>query len=518
MTAQRRQLKSLRLSGVNADIPATLLPEDIYTQVVNVEAFDIGVRASRGNAEAYGTPLFAPEHLVYNKSLVNFFWIYASSAGIGVTDGQAHFDITPTVPPITSTWPAGWTDAQLNGLVCLNNQIDAPWFWDGVTANIMQAIPGWPVGTTCGALRAYNYNLIALGIDGPGGLFANQLMWSNSSDPGLIPDSWTPLPTNDAGDNVLSDTIGALIDGQQFRDSFLLMKEHSTYIMNFIGGNFVFNFRKLFTTSGILTQGCSTEFLGNVVILTDGDLIRTDGQMAESLIDKRMRQWLFNNIDSNNYKQAFVTSFHAENQVWCCFPETGADECTLALIWDASDNKFGVRELKPQTAHVAKGQVGNVTAIINWDDDPEQWNDDLTSWNSAAFNPTEDALLQADRSGSILFAVNEGTTYDGETIHSRVERIGLDFGDVERIKLVKAIAPRITGQVGTVLTIRVGSSANDANVVNWSPPQTFTIGDNQKVDTFAQGRFLAFSVESDADQAPWVLMGMEFQFDWQGYV
>lgn len=516
MTAKRRTLKSLRIGDVNTELPPNLLGEEFYTDVKNMEIWDAGYRSSRGNAAAFGTPLFPPEHLVYNKGAGGFHWLYSSSDGIGATDGQNHFDITPAAG-VGSNWPANWTDAQLNSLVVLNNSIDVPVWWNGVTANPMEPLPDWPIGTVCRSMRAYNYNLIAMDISGPGGEFINQLMWSDSADPGAIPTSWSPLPSNDAGDNVLSDTIGRLVDGVQFRDTFMLLKEHSTYLMNFIGGNFVFSFRKLFTTSGVLTTNCAAEYLGNVVILTDGDLIGCDGQAATSLIDKRMRSWLFNNIDTDNYKQSFVASYHSENQVWCCFPENGADECTLALVWDGSDNKFGVRELKPKTPHIAKGQVGNVEGVINWDDDNQDWDHDLSGWNAALFNPTEDSLLQADRNNSILYAVNEGGDYGGEIIHSRVERIGLDFGDIERVKLVKAVAPRVTGISGTKLTVRIGSSPNDGNIVTWSEPATLTIGETQMVHLITSGRFIAFSIESEADQASWSITGIEFLFDWQGY-
>jgi hypothetical protein len=161
--------------------------------------------------------------------------------------------------------------------------------------------------------------------------------------------------------------------------------------------------------------------------------------------------------------------------------------------------------------------VGSVTGVINWDDDTEEWQKDLTSWNSSLFNPTEDALLQADRTGAQTLAINEGTTYDGKLIKSRVEKLGLDFGAVRRIKMVTALILRINGQEGTVLTVRCGSSANDAGNVAWCPPITFTIGDPQKIDVFAQGRFIAISVESEADQQPWVLYGCDFLYDLQGY-
>lgn len=514
MTAKRKTLKTFSFTGVNKDLPANMLDENLYSDVLNMEAFDLGMRASKGISQAFGTPLFPPEYLVFNKDPTQFYWLYASSDGIGVTDGQNHSDISPAVP-ISSAWPTNWTHADLNNIIILNNRINDPIWWDGVTSNLMAALPGWPTNTKAGAMRAYNNNLIAMDITDNNGVFENLLMWSNSADPGTVPTSWTPLPENDAGFNTLSDTVGSLLDGQQFRDSFMLFKEHSTYAMNYIGGQFVFAFRKLFTTSGILTANCSAEYLGNVFVLTDGDVIFTDGQAANSLIDKKMRSWLFNNIDADSYKTSFVTAFHSENQVWCCFPENGATEPTLALVWDASDNRYGIRELKP-TSHIARGQVGNVAGHISWDDDSQPWDEDLTSWNQALFNPTEDALLQADRINTLLLAVNEGTTLDGQIIQTRVERTGLDFGDVEYTKYIRSVIPRIIGLTGTVLSVRIGSAKNDSDPVQWSEPGEYIVGESQQVNLTTTGRFIAVRIEGSLDQPPWIVNEILFDFDFQG--
>ena len=514
--SDKHTFKNYRFQGVNQDLPSHTIPDDVYSSARNMEPIDVGMRVSQGMAAAYGTPSFAPEHLVFNITPDAFYWLYASGAGIGVTDGQTHFNITPAAG-VASLWPTRWTSANLNGLITLNNQVDIPVWWDNQTGNIMTPLPGWPAATTAGSIRPFKNNLIAMDIRDAAGDFTNQLMWSDFADPGAIPQSWTPLPENSAGFNTLSDTIGSLIDGVSIRDSFLLFKDHSTYIMNFIGGNFVFAFRKLFTTSGILSTNCAAEYLGKAVILTDGDLILTDGQRADSIIDKRNRKWLFNNIDSSNYANSFVVALHNRNQVWICFPENGQTEPNLALVWDASDNSYGVRELTPKTPHIARGLVGNVTGVIAWDDDPGSWDTDVTSWNSSLFNPTEDALLQADRVNTLFYAINETNQYNGVNVNANVTREGLNFGEDEHWKLVRSVWPRVTGNVGTVIDIRIGSSNQDGDPVKWSPIVQFTIGMNEKIDTFAQGRFIHISFSSNADQSPWTIHGVQFDYVLQGH-
>lgn len=520
----RRQQKEMLMQGINEDLPSSHLPETEYSFGFNVEPADLGMRSVLGHKAAYGTPLFPPEHLVFATSPGLFYWMYASGDGIGVTDGELQFDITPPIPP-TSLWAdVVWTDTSINDFPVLNNGFDPrPWYWNKVTGDQMQELPGWPLDAVAGSIRAFNKSLIAMNITDPQGDFNNHLLWSNSAEPGSIPDQWDPLPENDAGFTTLSDTRGALIDGQQFRDTFMLFKQHSTYTMTYIGGNFVFAFRKLFSTSGLLSKNCSAEYLGKVVALTDGDLIVSDGQSAQSMIDKKMRAWLFNQIDSDNYQRSFVVPYHSASQVWVCFPEIGEDQCTLALVWDASTNSFGVRELYPSTPHIARGQVGAVTGTIAWETDNESWESDTTIWNQSLFNPTDDALLQADRDEtgapplSQLYAIGEGTTFNGTPIRSKVERIGLDFGDVLRNKYVTLAILRVTGNAGIKFKFRIGASRDDSGVVAWNPEQEFVLGqDSQGIQVQITGRLIAFSVESVIDQPQWTLEGIEFVYNWSG--
>lgn len=508
--------QKLDFVGVNSDLPSNTLPPNIYSDVFNMEPWDVGMRSILGSAPAFGTPLFPPEYIGFNRVEEFFYWLYTAETGIGVYNGVIHSDISNPGIYTGKAYPTVWTHGNLNGLMVFSNDNDEPFWWDNLIANPIQALPGWPSGQTCKSIRAYNYNLIAMNISNAGGHFENLLQWSNSADPGSLPDSWDPLPSNDAGSNTLSDTPGEIIDGIQYRDSFMIFKEDSTYTMQYVGGHFVFNFRKLFTTIGLLAANCAAEYLGHVFVLGDGDVVRTDGQNAESLIDKRMRSWLFKQMDTDNYRNSFVVAYHSNNQVWICFPEIGHVQPNLALVWDGSNNTFGVRDIV-STPHISRGQVGNVTRVPDWDNDGDSWDTDPTFWNQPLFNPTEDSLLKCSIDTTELIAINEGTLENGEIIHSIVERVGLDFGAPLNKKLIKSIVLRIYGNTGILLKVTVGAAQTDAGVVEWQPSQNFTVGvSSQKINVFSQGRFVAFRIESETDQTQWGLTGVEFEYAQQG--
>ncbi len=93
MTGQRIQTLKLNPRGVNQDIPPGQLDPNLLSGALNAESFDIGIQRSGGLTEAFQGTLFPPEHIAFNKDANLFYWLYASSAGVGVTDGTTHFDL-----------------------------------------------------------------------------------------------------------------------------------------------------------------------------------------------------------------------------------------------------------------------------------------------------------------------------------------------------------------------------------------------------------------------------------------
>ena len=216
-----------------------------------------------------------------------------------------------------------------------------------------------------------------------------QVLWSDAAAPGSIPTSWTAAATNEAGDAELSQTPGPIIDGLPLRSSFMLYKQNSAYIADYVGGNNIFNFRRAFITVGALTRNCIAPYQGKHFVVTDGDIVLTDGSVAESIADNRMRRFLFNQLDQTNFAATFVASLKKENEIWICFPSAGSTFCNLALIWDGAANAWGVREL-PDIAHAASGIISDLTVSEVWDDDSMFWDDDTTAWNQQNFSNAED--------------------------------------------------------------------------------------------------------------------------------
>lgn len=517
LDGSKRRLKQYVISGVNKDLPAAMIADELFTDLVNAEPFGIGVKGSDGIGEVLGTPLFPPRHLDYFSKQGNGYWVYAGDGGCGTTvNGIAHFDISPTLG-VTPVFPAGvWTSCQLAMNIIFNNAVDNPWYYNG--GGIMTPLPGWFANTQAKAVRSFKNHLIALNLTETGVQNENKLAWSDrNAGPLAVPTTWAAATTNQAGSAELVDTVGALEDGIQIRDQFLVFKDHSTYICDYIAGNFVFRFRKFLTTSGILHTNCAAEYLGNAVVLTDGDVVLTNGQQVESLVDKKMKNWLFSQIDATNFDKCFVVSSISRNQVWICIPEAGETEATLALVWDANDNRFGIRELSPKAAYIARGLKSELESTSqDWNTDTDTWDSDTTIWNTTVFSPTDDTLVQCDRVNTKFYEVGKGNTYAGSNIATRIEKRALDLDFPDNIKLVRQLTPRIVGDVGVVVQIQIGYANDDSDVVTWKPAIAYTIGQTQRLNVLAQGKYIAVKAYSEADQSAWQCLGFDFVFEVKG--
>src|SRR5690606_9591826 len=125
------------------------------------------------------------------------------------------------------------------------------------------------------------------------------------------------------------------------RGSLIVYKRSSMYAVDYVGGNEKFAVRTLFTSSGALTRHAVCDLNGEHFVVTDGDIIITDGTNRRSVGQARMKEYLFSQLDQDNYENLFVVYHRAENEVWVCFPESGNTLCTKALVYDVSNDAFG---------------------------------------------------------------------------------------------------------------------------------------------------------------------------------
>ncbi len=510
---------SINPAGFNHDIAAAELPADVWNFGANV-LFNNGFpTAAPGWREGTTEPLGLPLYLLSVFTGPAYFWMYCGNtpdetAGfIAVTDGETHFDITPA-GGIPATESDDWTGGILNGVPVLNYGKGDPVFWSVDTAQVCEPLPGWPAGTTCKALRPFKYHLIAMNIDDTEGQFPDLVLWSSAADPGNIPSEWVPTPENEAGSFTVSTTSGGIVDGGEMRDQFMVYKSGSSTVMQYIAGQFVFSNRKAFVTSGILARNCWAEMYGQHYVVTDGDVIRHNGQEVISLIDGTNREYLFQQLDPDYFRSTHVVLSHSNKQLWINWPKSGHEFCDTALVLDLISSKWGLIDYDEEVAFMARGILNNPSSSNAFDDRTDEFDQAPDQYNSSRYNPTSDVLVWCEYAQA-AFLVIEGWTRRLQPVPVLLQLLSKDFGEAQTMKTITGVtvAGNKNVQNEQSLRVRIGTQLNLADSIQWTAAQP--LEQYQRANFMASGRYI--SLEFTAQQTEeWELIHTNIDYQLQG--
>jgi len=504
------QYQPAKQLGIILDLPPEEVAAEFYTGGLNIQ-FGDGCTQRVVGYSTYGGTLPAGESPIFAGSVsyqgVNY-WLWFTATKIWVTDGVTHYDITP-VGGLSPTTAGSWTFDVLGGLPVFNNPSNPPMYWNLNTANKALVLPGWPTGARCQSLRVLKYSLVALNITDAGINYPSQVWWSAGAQAGSIPQEWLPTASNDAGDSILGDSDGQIIDGCQLRDQLMIYKGDSTYVMQYVAGQYVFAFRKVFPSVGIQSLNCACEIDGYQFVFTGQDLIKHDGQNYDSVVDFKVKKALIASIDPNNIKLCTVVPRVVDRQIWVCFPIVNTLNLGQALIIDTDDLFIGIRSL-PSVTSVARGVITPVDATDSWESDPKPWSDDVTIWVQYPYSPTTDSLMMTlpviGANPGKLYAVGLTNSADGLPISSTIERLSMRVGDGIYHAMLTQIVPKIEGVTGDVVMIRLGSQNYFEEPITWLEPQPFTIGVTKGISQIIDGRYLSIQFTANTVNM-WKLFG-----------
>lgn len=524
--------------GIIKDIPAHRLPIDAWSDGSNVRFRDGVVEKFTGYTQIYDatdpTSEAAAHYLMPYPQAADYVWVLAGLDDVWTyANSGAYTERTPVAGDFTGDADDLWSGGVLSGIAIVNNGVESPHKLDLPGGDTKLTVLKWDATHdwndvagggevyTCKVFRTYKFYGIALDIDEDGTRYPFRVRWSHPTDSGQEPDSWDETDdTKDAGFVDLDETGDYLVDCLPLGDENIIYKETTTWIQRAVGAGQVMAHRRLFGESGMMAPNCVREVNRLHVVKTMDDLFAHDGQrVTHRIVDRKWQQWLQNNIDGANFRRSFMVAKYRQNQIWFCFPQSGAEYANMALIWDYSDDTLSVREL-PGSPHMALGVLepgiddtfqGLAGTLVS----------DLSGiYDIRYYSPNQQELLMSEYNASEmrLHLVDSGNTANGATMTAYIERTGIPLSilsrkgepvvDATRFIRILRVIPYIEGTSGGVVKVQVGYQDNLDDAVTWETAQNYTIGTTRWLDFRTTGRYMAVKFLSDSD-IQWTLTGYD---------
>lgn len=495
--------------GLMLDPNPSDLPAEVWSDGRNIRFKNGRVSKAQGHDVAF-TDMPGDREPIYAMPFLSQsvpFWFMASEDKLYRTEGKVWQDMSRAGEAYSAADGFPWNGGFLSGLAVLNNGHDVPQKI-GPNDDLFMDLPNWPSTLRAKIVRPFKNYLIALNITKNSVDMPTVVKWSSPADPGEVPFTWNEAdPKNDAGENPLADTAGAIVDGKKLRDSFIIYKEDSVYSMRYIGGIYVFQFQQLYDDVGMLAPNCAAEFDGKHFVIGQGDVYVHNGVQKKSIIDGKMKNYLFNAIKAGGVKSVFVVPDYNNSEMWICFQSTSdalekgyADQ---AAIWNWQEDTWTLRDLP----NVRYGTVGVLDPQDpdQWDLDPASWDTDATVWGSATYNPAKTKIILVSQYNKKVYMVGDTSLFAGAPFKSTIERTDLYNGDDLRVKHVTTVSPHITGN--GVCDVYVGASMIMDSPTEWHGPYKYKIGSDFKINCRVSGRFVGFRFE----------FGSEGSWEFNGY-
>jgi hypothetical protein len=486
------------------------------------------------------------------KPLYHFSWIdFSQTQWVIISDGiNVHayalggqdLDITPA----SGAWSGQFVSATvLNGVFVINSASNGLFYWPDTAGPLVEA-PGWDSTWRCKSIASYRYNLFALGMTENNTEYPHKIRWSDSAEDGAMPAIWVPAASNDAGDDILGETGGVVVGGVLVGNILMVIKENAVYSVTWIGGDYIYQTRRLAGDIGTRNPRGFCEMRGSLVVLTSSDLRLFDGRQSRSLVDNRVRRQMFLGV-SEEFWELTQVFYHAPSSS-LIIAGAGAGsigQLTDAFIYNSEENTFNHKHLGFSYGFNEALTSLNIGSLV-WDDmgdsdhvvcdfDPvtleetncvggtvgmsgarsgralpnEVWDNQQNQlWNKGLRQPsTPDIVYFEANDDDTVWTMSvvgvTDTNSDGSAKTCMARRTGIPIEGASGMAQINGCWVELQGKLedanGNNLPVRMrfgGQETVDSPVV-WTQ-QVFEVypGQNTFVDPIIIGRFMAWEIES----------------------
>ncbi len=168
--------------------------------------------------------------------------------------------------------------------------------------------------------------------------------------------------------------------------------------------------------------------------------------------------------------------------------------------------KYYIRDLSSNTCKLAATPGGAAIDITDTGSGTHSISQEL-AWDAAEFTSTRARVFFINETDDSIDEFDENIFTDGgSNVKSFVERRSMPFGandrngnpvvDLESVKFVQEIWPRITGTDGAEVSVYFGTQMKPDDTITWADPVTFTIGTTEFIPVFLSCRLFSIRFEA----------------------
>lgn len=333
--------------------------------------------------------------------------------------------------------------------------------------------------------------VFAFGCNDYGSSDQNLLLirWSDQEDAA----NWTPAATNQAGSLQLSHG-SEIISVMQARQEILVWTDASLYSLQYLGAPLVWGSQLVGDNLSIASQNATAYANGVAYWMGVDKFYMYNGRTQTLRCD--LRQFIFENINKNQFDQVFASTNEGFNEVWWFYCTAGSDVVDRYVVYNYAENDG-------QGAWYY-GDLGR------------------TAWLDSGL---EDYPLAATYEGNMVYheyGVDDNTTATTLPIESYISSAEFDIDDGHNVGFVWRVLPDITFRGSTAASPNVtmylkpmqnsGSGYNSPESVggenNYPVVRTATLPIEKftgQINTRVRGRQLVMEVRSTDLGVQWQL-------------
>jgi hypothetical protein len=502
------KISSIGANSPNFDLEACNLPPEIFSYAKNYLVRDNEYRAFNTEQNIYigaGTPTLPGYIDFIQKSPTEYFYLVGGSTQVKVFDLLNWVDISNLAGyPVVTGFEDSWEGCKLGSIPVLTNYNAFPEYWSPqVTAQKMQDLKFDAANTwraknyKCKVIRSHLNFLFALGLKEGSTEYPNAYRWSHPADIGGLPFSWDELDTSTiASKEFLDDEY--IIDGCSLRNEFAIYTNRGIHILTYRGeSDTPFVRRKLSTTQSLIASKCVVEAAGSNYFLANGDILRTEGSVLVSVLDKRFKNFLKDSLSQTFFQNCYATVNSNTKEIWFFIVQYANRYPNIALVVNYNDNNVSIRDIQFGRTHACFGLVQDPNATVEaWNTESTQvWPSNSQPWNDNLSTPFDYRIINCETNG-IIETPEPLSNYINtlQSYNTVLERTNIQLDNTEEKTTITRFTPQLssTGKV----KIEVGShDFLDANV-RWKPAVIFDPKVNRKVDIRTTGDLHAWRISS----------------------